>query len=286
MRIWILGAEGMVGDALKKYVDSRGVYCVGSSKTEADITNPELLMTLAKEIRPTHIFNCAAFTNVDMAEMNQSDAIKVNVEGPKFLGAVAKDVGSKMIHLSTDYVFSGDGTKRFSENDMHCPINFYGVSKSEGEKSLLSVNPSSCIVRTSWVYGAKGKNFISSIFKLLQTQDEIFVAQDQTGRPTCCKDLAEALFEIKDAQGVFHFSGGSEMSRYEIAKTIYLHMLNHNIPCTCKQIVPVEAKKIFPTPAARPSYSVLDTSKYEKYTHRIAKDLPSTLKELCNDLLS
>jgi dTDP-4-dehydrorhamnose reductase len=286
MRIWILGAEGMVGDALKKYLESKDVFCVASSRAQADITNPELLMTLAQEIRPTHIFNCAAFTNVDMADSNQMSAKQVNIEGPKILGIVAKDVGSKMIHLSTDYVFSGDGTKRFAEDDLPCPINFYGMTKSEGEKALLSVNPYNCIVRTSWVYGAKGKNFISSIFKLLQHQDEIIVAQDQIGRPTYCKDLAEALFELKDAQGIFHFSGGSEMSRFEIAKTIYQHMLNHNIPCACQRIVPVEARKIFPTPAVRPSYSVLDTSKYEKYTNHIAKDLPSTLKELCNELLS
>lgn len=283
MKAWILGAGGMLGSALQKFLEDKGVDLVASSKDSADITNYAELEALGQQILPTHIFNCAAYTLVDDAEKYPELAMKINAEAPGFLGKLAGKLGSKLIHVSTDYVFSGNGERPFVEQDPTNPINVYGRSKLEGEKTLLKTFPSACIVRTSWVYGAKGKNFISSIVKLLQTKSSIQVADDQVGKPTYVQDLVEALWDLKDLSGIYHFSSSGEASRYEIAKAVLSFMKEKQIPFMCQEITPVSAS-IFATPAPRPSYSVLDTSKYERTFHKKPREWKETLQELFHEI--
>jgi len=278
MKIWILGAGGMLGKTLQNFLIDKGIRFVASSKEEADITSFLQLEALCAEIKPTHIFNCAAFTAVDRAESEFDLAMKINGQAPGILGKLAKKQGARLIHVSTDYVFSGSEHIPFKEEDEKNPINAYGRSKLEGEKSLLKEMPTACIVRTSWVYGAGGKNFISSIVGLLQTKETLQVASDQVGRPTYVIDLAQALWELKDASGIYHFASSGQASRFEIAKSVLSYMKENNIKVACKEVLPVSAS-LFSTPAPRPSYSVLDTSKYQGQ-YKTPRHWKETLKEL------
>jgi dTDP-4-dehydrorhamnose reductase len=278
MKIWILGAGGMLGKSLQKFLIDKGISFVGSSKEEADVTCFLELEALCSKIKPTHIFNCAAFTAVDRAESEFDLAMKINGQAPGILGKLAKKQGARLIHVSTDYVFSGSEHIPFKEEDETNPINAYGRSKLEGEKSLLREMATACIVRTSWVYGAGGKNFISSIVGMLETKETLQVASDQVGRPTYVIDLAEALWELRDASGIYHFASSGQSSRFEIAKSVLAYMKEKNFKVACKEIVPVSAS-LFSTPAPRPSYSVLDTSKYEG-EYKTPRHWKETLKEL------
>lgn len=282
MRAWILGANGMLGSCLKELLEKKEIEVIASSRAQADITNYETLKELYIAIQPTHIFNCAAFTAVDDAELKPELARKINAEGPGYLGKIAREVGCKLIHVSTDYVFSSSEHRPFKEEDPKNPINTYGKSKLEGEEALLKEYTSACIIRTSWVYGPAGKNFISSIVTLLQTKETLQVANDQIGKPTYCKDLAQALWELKDATGIYHFSGSAQASRFEIAETVLHYMKECKLPLKCKEIVPVPAST-FPTPALRPCYSVLDTAKFENETKRKPRDWKDTLQELFHE---
>lgn len=268
----------MLGKTLQNFLTGKGIPFVSSSKTQADVTNFTELDALCKEIQPTHIFNCAAFTAVDAAETELDLAMKINGEAPGLLGRLAKKYGVRLIHISTDYVFSSTQHTPFKEEDETNPINAYGRSKLEGERSLIRELPTACIVRTSWVYGAGGKNFISSIVGLLQTKETLQVAKDQVGRPTYVNDLAEALWELKDSSGIYHFASSGEASRFEIARQVLSYMKDNGMAVLCKEIVPVSAS-LFTTPAPRPLYSVLDTSKYEK-EYKTPRHWNETLKEL------
>jgi dTDP-4-dehydrorhamnose reductase len=282
MRAWILGAGGMLGSCLHKLLLEKGIDVIASTKEQADITSYETLRELCQKIDPTHIFNCAAFTSVDEAELKPELALRINAQAPGLLGKIAKERGCKLVHVSTDYVFSGERHRPFKEEDPTNPINAYGVSKLEGEKALLSVYSTACILRTSWVYGPAGKNFISSIVKLLQTKQSLQIANDQVGKPTYCKDLAEALWESKDASGIYHFSGKASASRFEIAQAVLEYMKENHLPFTCKEIIPVPAST-FQTLAPRPSYSVLDTEKFERDMQRKPRDWKDTLQELFHE---
>lgn len=283
MKILILGAAGMVARALTQFIEDKGVVLACWDRGQADITNYETLRKKILSFMPTHIFNCAAMTNVDQAEAHPEKAYAVNAYGPENLGRIALECKAHLIHLSTDYVFASEGDIPFKEEDVSCPINIYGKSKYEGERLLQAVMPSSCIVRTSWVYGGAGKNFISSLARLLQEREEVEVAFDQRGKPTFCRDLARALWEVKDLSGIYHFSGSDALSRYEIAKEIFTHMQNEGKALACKRITAVPASTFF-TPARRPSYSVLDTSKFENKIQRKPRSFTDTLKELFDEV--
>ena len=157
--------------------------------------------------------------------------------------------------------------------------NQYGFSKLQGERVLASLMPKACIVRTSWVYGPSGKNFISSLMKLFKTQEIVEACFDQVGKPTYCMDLARALYELKDASGVFHFAGSLQGSRYEIACALFSYMQQEGIEMKCQKVVSVSSDK-FITKARRPKYSVLDTLKFEQKMGRKPLSYVDTFKEL------
>jgi dTDP-4-dehydrorhamnose reductase len=262
MKVWVLGANGMLGSALIKFYKEAGIVAVGSDHLHADITDVEGLKKRAEEINASHIVNCAAFTDVDGAEKLPHQAYLINAQGAENVARIAKERGAHLIHLSTDYVFDGVGIRPYLETDPCSPINCYGKSKREGEERIVAVDPSACILRTSWLFGPKGKNFISSIFSLLQKQEEIRVASDQIGRPTFCKDLAQAILSLHSFSGIIHFANENEASRYAIAQEIFHAAKNRGVPLACKSIVAVSAKE-FITPAARPAYSVLSLTKIQ-----------------------
>jgi dTDP-4-dehydrorhamnose reductase len=283
MKLWITGSKGFLGAALCVLCKERHVAFVGTSKEEADITNLEHLKKfLEKQRGVTHIINCAAFTDVDGAEKNKEHAALVNALGPKNIGLVAKDIGANVIHISTDYVFDGSLKRPYTELDPCCPAhNVYAKTKWEGEKNLLEVCPSACIIRSSWLFGKGGKNFISSVFQKMQEVSFLKVISDQLGRPTFVEDLASIILELLSHSGIYHFANEGEVSRFEIAQEILKKASELHIPLMCKEIIPT-LSEAFPTPAKRPSYSVLNTKKIESLLGKPPREWTQALNEyLC-----
>jgi dTDP-4-dehydrorhamnose reductase len=204
------------------------------------------------------VINCAAYTAVDTAEQAKDLAFLINGEAVGVLAAVCNELPCRFIHISTDYVFAGTATTPYRESDFTSPVNAYGASKLEGEEQAFRVNPNAIVVRTSWVYSSYGKNFVKTMIRLMNEKKEISVVDDQVGSPTYAADLADALYTIaisKDAPGgIYHYANKGIISWYQfalaIADQVKADCLVHPIPGSA-----------YPTPAKRPAYSVLDTSR-------------------------
>ncbi len=265
MKLWITGGQGMLGKVLQQLCEQKGIGSAAPSRNEADLTNPSALSKQAERIRPTHIINCAAYTDVDGAENNEEKAFAINAEGARNLALTAREVGAKFIHISTDYVFDGLATTPYQEDDLCVPINAYGKSKWEAEKLVLDAFPQACIIRTSWLFGGQRKDFISSVLNGLQEKERIQVVTDQCGRPTYVHDLAHAVLDLLDVEGIVHFANSGPVSRFQLAMDVKDEMLKQGKSVKCTEIEPVLSQK-FPTQAQRPSYSVLATEKFTQIT--------------------
>lgn len=261
MKVWILGAHGMLGSALRRLCKDRMIETVETGH-EIDIAHLEKLKKFSHSTSAegiTHLINCAAYTDVDSAEKEKDLAYSVNALGPENIGTVANQMGAKVLHLSTDYVFGKGGDRPFLETDPCHPVGVYAETKWQGEQNLLDVCPTGCILRTSWVFGSGGKSFISSLLNKMQMCETLQVVSDQKGSPTYVRDLAEAVLSLLCHSGIFHFANAGDASRYEIALAVFKHAQTLK-DLKCKTISPV-LSSAFPTPAVRPSYSVLNTEK-------------------------
>lgn len=261
MKIWVTGSHGMLGSCLMEYCRRMGIHAVGTGRGEADICNFKDMKQTALELSPTHVIHCAAYTDVDGAEKNSQEAFAVNVEGAANVATVASEVKARLIHISTDYVFDGLSNQPYREEDPCGPVNVYGKSKREAELRVLSIFPQTCIVRTSWLFGRKGKNFISSLLQWFQNKEEMQVVFDQCGKPTYCYDLAAALIKLLNYEGIIHFANEGGGSRYQIAVDLLKIADELGIAVKCKRIVPVPSAQ-FASHAIRPAFSVLNTDKY------------------------
>lgn len=262
VKIWILGAGGQVGRALVDLCQGEKIPFVASKRSDVDITDLIRLGKEAKRIAPTHILNTAAFTDVDGAEERFRQAHAVNALGPENIGIVASELGIQVVHLSTDYVFDGKKGAPYVEEDLTNPLGVYGKTKREGEVRLLEQLPTACIIRTSWVFGVQGKNFISSALSFLQQKDQIGAVEDQLNRPTYNRDLARVMIDLSCHSGIFHFANQGVVSRFQIVCDFNEEAHLRGIPVRCQKIEPALSKD-FPAKSPRPPYSVLSTKKVE-----------------------
>jgi dTDP-4-dehydrorhamnose reductase len=261
MKVWAMGAKGLLGSALCQSLDRNGILYRGSSHHDADVTDPKSLERYLQLFGPfTHIVNCAAYTAVDLAESNIEKAWQLNVVAPANIGKLAQEKKMRVLHLSSDYVFDGLSAKPYLETDPTNPQTVYGKSKAAGEKNLLAILPNACILRTSWLFGSHGKNFVSSMLRLMQEKEEIKVVNDQRGRPTYAPDLAEVIIQALNWSGIYHAASSDATTWYDFAKEIHRQALQ---PLICKKLIPVSSEE-FAARAKRPHYSVLDTQKIEK----------------------
>lgn len=267
MKVWILGAGGQVGRALVDFCQAENIRFVASTHAEADITNLEELQRAADKIAPTHILNAAAFTDVDGAETQFERAHAVNALGPEHIGLVAAERDIHVVHLSTDYVFDGLKETPYVEEDPTSPLGVYGKTKQEGEERLFEQLPTACIIRTSWVFGILGKNFISYALSILQNKERIEAVDDQQNRPTYNRDLARAMLDLSSHSGLFHFANHGVVSRYQIVLDFQAEAHERGIPIRCKEIVPV-LSTAFPAKSPRPLRSILSTAKIERVLGR------------------
>lgn len=273
MLIWILGSEGLLGREMQKCLQKKSMPYFATNHKEADISELEKLKAILKEKKPTHIINCSAYNKVDEAETNEEVAFKVNAQGPENLGVLALPYRLRVLHVSTDYVFDGKKKTPYLESDLCHPLNVYGKSKLEGERRLFHHFPEACVVRTSWLFGKGGINFISHLPKLLRANEEIAVDDKQISRPTYCVDLAELLVELLPKSGLFHFTSGRIGSRYQIAQDMLKMCRALHIPVKCHTIKPLH-ESVFKAP--RPLYSVLES---EQIAEKKGRSWDQVLKE-------
>jgi dTDP-4-dehydrorhamnose reductase len=258
--IWITGASGMLGQDLCSLARSEGLPLRATDR-EVDITDEAAVSRFLAEHKPTTLVNCAAYTAVDNAETDPLN-FKINALGPQVLGKCTKEAGVKLIHISTDYVLSGAPPAPLAEDAPLCPVNAYGKAKAEGEAGIAQ-NPEHWILRTAWLYGIHGKNFVKTMLALMETKDEIKVIDDQMGNPTWTVELAHALLAVvknPHSPGIYHFTGEGITSWHGFAVEIQKQALEMGL---LHQKIPVHAVPTsgYPTPARRPLWSALDKTK-------------------------
>jgi dTDP-4-dehydrorhamnose reductase len=254
---WLItGASGQLGLAVQIELISRNIEFAALSSKDLDITDEKSVENIVSAASPQVLINCAAWTDVDGAEENQTQAYNVNALGPKYLALSAKKVGAKYIHFSTDYVFSGDHESPWREDDERKPNSIYGQTKLDGEKFVQEIYPEgSYLVRTAWLYSSNGKNFAKTMTNLaLSGNQEIKVVNDQIGQPTSANDLAKQVVNLvlsKATTGVYHGTNGGQATWFEFAQEIF-----ELAGADKKRVKPVSTEE-FPRPAKRPNYSVL-----------------------------
>ena len=262
---WLItGASGQLGKSLIEHLEKRGAFYTGLTKGDLDISSPVSKEKII-DLKPSVIVNCAAYTLVDQAESERDLAAKVNVSGAKHVALAAKELGVPLIHISTDYVFSGQRNTPWKTTDKTEPVSQYGRTKLEGERCIQDVYPEhSLILRTSWLYGPFGKNFAKTILKkVLSTKDELQVVDDQIGQPTSTLDLARQIYDAGTngiPAGIYHATNSGQVTWYEFAQEI---LILSGEPTS--RIKPIQSSE-YPTSAKRPSYSVLDHSEWQNTT--------------------
>ena len=254
MKILITGAGGQFGTELMLMAASMpGVEAVGFTRGQLDVTDLGQTERTVRKEKPDVVIHAAAYTAVDRAEQDEENAYRVNAHGTRHVAAAAEAVGAKMCFISTDYVFDGKKRRPYREDDPTNPLNVYGKSKQAGEKAVQQETEKFFIVRTSWLYGLHGNNFVKTMLALADAGKPLKVVHDQTGSPTYAKDLARFILELvrTDKYGIYHASNTGSCTWYEFAKTIFRYsgIQAEVLPCTTEQ---------YPRPAQRPEYSVMD----------------------------
>jgi len=266
MKILITGSEGQLGWELLRQADSFNIEAIGLDLPCLDITVESGITKVFEEYKPDILVNAAAYTNVDKAETDEKACFAVNVNGPENLAAACENSGIPMIHISTDYVFDGTNKTPYTENDPVLPANVYGKSKAEGENSVRNILEKHIILRTSWLYGVHGHNFVKTILKLGKEKEVIGVVSDQFGSPTSAADLAGTLIIIAShilnnyevTFGTYNYCGEGITSWHGFAEKI-IETAKQYSPVTTKLVKPLSTGD-YPTRARRPAFSALNCS--------------------------
>jgi dTDP-4-dehydrorhamnose reductase len=260
MRVTLFGASGLLGHDLVQELSRQHEPLTALSSKDADLRDRAGVRNVIRDSRPEWILLSAAYTDVDGCESNRDRAFAVNCEGAVNVAEAAREAGSRLLFLSTDYVFDGAKRSPYETTDPRNPTSVYGESKARAEERLLEILPEVCIVRTSWLFGRAGKCFPATILKLASTHPEISVVNDQRGSPTFTRDLASALVELcrADASGIVHLTNSGNCTWYEFATEI---LRASSLPTIVKPVTTAE----FPRPARRPAYSVLAPDSLHAY---------------------
>ena len=263
VKVLVTGGRGQLAKCIKMASKRRADLNISFEDSSLfDITNSsQMRVYLSKNKGFEFLINCAAYTNVDLAEKNKDKAYQVNAEGAEKLAKLCKEFNIKLVHISTDFVFDGSNTRPYKETDLPNPSSVYGASKLQGEKNIMERLSSYFIIRTSWLYSEFGSNFVKTILRLADTQKEIKVVSDQIGSPTNAHDLADFLLEIISINstnyGTYHFSNTGETSWYGFAKEVFRI-------CNVSADLQLISSSAYASLANRPKYSVLDTKKGKK----------------------
>ncbi|MDP3392591.1 dTDP-4-dehydrorhamnose reductase [Sediminibacterium sp.] len=258
--IVVTGKNGQLGWELQQLASAfeNRYQFIFTDRTQLNLSNPSTIHPFFTETKPQYFINCAAYTAVDKAETDQEAAMTINATVVGEIAACCEEFNCKLITISTDYVFNGNGTAPYKVDTPTDPVNYYGATKAIGEQLALTNNASAIIIRTSWVYSAHGNNFVKTMLRLMKERPEIKVVNDQEGCPTYAADLAAAIMQIIEslakgnhASGIYHYSNTGAITWFDFARAI-----SEEAGLTCS-VLPIPSLA-FPTPAKRPAYSVMD----------------------------
>ncbi|MDD2833540.1 MAG: dTDP-4-dehydrorhamnose reductase [Methylotenera sp.] len=294
-KILLTGVNGQVGHALNRafLMCSQSLYqVVGLDRNQLNLSDQAAIRRVVQALKPDLIINPAAYTAVDQAESAPEIAYAINAEAPRVLAEEAASIGAKLIHFSTDYVYAGNKAGAYYEDDVTQPLSVYGKSKLAGEEAIRAVGLQHLVFRTSWVYGAYGKNFLHTILRLAKARDALRVVADQKGAPTSSTSIADAVLDVLDAwqseTGIYHLVNAGETSWHGFAVAIieaYTALSASKgwpaLKITAEQVTPISTAE-YPTPAVRPANSCLDCSKL-RYNFSIA--MPDWHLALMNEML-
>lgn len=288
MKILVTGANGQVGHCLQQLLSHSDWELVALTRAELDISDAKAVEIAVQQLQPDVIINAAAYTAVDKAEQEPELAFAVNRNGPANLARAAKQINAAIFHISTDYVFAGDATGSYSEDAPTAPQGVYGQSKLAGEQAVAAANNKHIILRTAWVFGEHGNNFVKTMVRLGRTQDTLGIVADQEGGPTYAGDIARALIAIAHQYtagktidwGVYHYSGLPHISWFGFARHIFAEVAQARL---YEQAIPrlnAITSADFPTPAKRPANSKLDCTKFERTFAVAPSDWQFALKNI------
>lgn len=269
MRVLITGARGQVGHELLRRAPS-GFEVMGLGSSELDIGDAGSVESTLRQLWPRLIINAAAYTAVDKAESEPGQAYRVNRDGVANLARAAAEIGAPILHISTDYVFAGDAQQPYLETDPTAPSGVYGASKLAGEQVLAEIHPRHLVLRTSWVFGAHGNNFVKTMLRLGRERDKLGVVADQHGGPTPADSIADALWQLASSYrsqgnlqwGIYHFSGAPACSWHDFAVEIFRQAGQMGLLERLPRVDAISTSD-YPTPARRPAWSVLSCSRLE-----------------------
>jgi dTDP-4-dehydrorhamnose reductase len=270
MRILITGKTGQVGYELERSLQGLGEI-TAVDRTQMDLADLDQVRTVIRSVKPDLLVNAAAYTAVDKAESETQLAMRINSEAPAVMAEEAKRLGASMIHYSTDYVFDGTKTSPYTEDDIPSPINSYGRSKLAGEQAIVAAGIPHLILRTSWVYGMRGKNFLLTVLRLAKERDELRIVSDQHGAPTWCRTIADTTAHAvaqsiasenaqdwwRERSGIYHLTAQGQTTWYGFAKAILDHPSIANKPA----VMPIPSTS-YPSPARRPVNSVMNCERW------------------------
>ena len=267
----LIGSRGQLGSELQTILPPQ-YNLVALDRQQLDLTDSKAIRDAVESAQPQLIINAAAYTAVDRAESEPGLAEAVNAIAPGILAESAAQIGSPFIHVSTDYVFDGQQSRPYQETDETCPLGVYGRTKQAGEAAVQAAGGHALIVRTAWVYSARGKgNFVKTMLRLGAEHQEIRVVADQVGAPTWAQDLARAIAHLSDRlleenpsptlePGIYHFTNSGVASWYDFAVAIFEEARSQGFPLKVERVRPIATEE-YPTPASRPAYSVLSCAK-------------------------
>ncbi len=285
MKLLITGANGMLAHDLIQYLQSYGWPYEACTKTKLDITQPEAIQAKLASFQPDGVVNCAAYTQVDLAEKETEAAQQINGIGPKHLAEQCAKAQIKLVHISTDFVFDGQSADPYVESAPTNPLGAYGQTKLAGEQAILAKLENHLIIRTSWLYGVQGKNFVKTMVRLAKERPELRVVHDQIGSPTWTADLAYAIVALLEtnATGVVHFSNRGQCSWCQFAQEAIYHAYQQGLTSKVPPVHPITTAE-YPTPAKRPAFSVLDTSRYKQWTQQTPPRWQESLAHMIHQL--
>ncbi len=259
-RVLLFGGSGILGTEVLRMLQNEKIDYVAPRSSDLDIRNRNQVTDFARDFKPTWIINCAAWTNVDGAENSYVEACDLNEVGVENIAIAAKSIGCKVVHISTDYVFDGDSETPYKEDSLVNPVNKYGESKLRGEQALMAVLPGSFVVRTSWLYGVTGKNFVKTIVGKALRNEPTRVVDDQVGSPTSSRDLASAVVSIIRNQphpGIYNFSNEGRCTWFDLAFAIY-----ESVGADPQLVQAIDSNSLS-SKAKRPKFSVLNKDKWK-----------------------
>lgn len=279
----VFGSKGQLGQSLQSVtnLEKNNYNFVFLAREESDITNIVLLENIFKKYKPKYVVNCAAYTQVDLAEDFKEEAFEINVSGTKNIAELCKDYSATLIHISTDFVFEGEKATLKNEKSLCNPINYYGLSKLLGEKEIEKILKEYFIIRTSWLYSEFGNNFVKTMLRLAKEREELNIINDQIGSPTYAIDLAKFLITIIKQKsrnfGVYHYSNEGVCSWYDFAVSIFEYAK------VSTKVSPITSLK-YQTKAIRPKFSVMSKEKVKSNFNIEINHWRSSLKECLNKI--